>query len=213
MPPTSDLLVFAATAFVVIAVPGPSVMFTISRALTIGRRGALLTVASNAVGACLQVLAVAFGIGALVERSILAYTVIKLAGAAYLIYLGVQAIRHRHSLSEAMTAQLAPARTRLRVAADGFLVGVTNPKTIVFFVAALPQFVDRGAGHLTTQVLVVGAVFPCIALISDSIWAFVAGTARNWFARSPRRMATIGGAGGLAMIGIGATLAVTGRKE
>ena len=213
MPPTSNVLVFAATALVVIAVPGPSVMFTISRALTIGRRGALLTVAGNAVGACLQVLAVAFGIGALVERSILAYTAIKLVGVAYLIYLGVQAIRHRHLLGEAMAAQLAPTRTRLRVAADGFLVGVTNPKTIVFFVAALPQFVDRGAGHLTTQLLILGAVFPCIALISDSIWAFVAGTARNWFARSPRRMATIGGAGGLAMIGIGVTLAVTGRKD
>jgi threonine/homoserine/homoserine lactone efflux protein len=213
MLPTSHLLAFALTSFVVIAVPGPSVMFTISRALTIGRRGALLTVAGNAAGACLQVLAVAFGIGALIEHSIVAFTVIKLVGVAYLIYLGIQAIRHRHALSEAMAAQLVPTRTRLRVVADGFLVGATNPKTIVFFVAALPQFINRGAGDLTTQILVLGAVFPCIALISDSIWAFVAGTARNWFARSPRRMATIGGAGGLAMIGIGATLAVTGRKD
>jgi threonine/homoserine/homoserine lactone efflux protein len=180
--------------------------------MTIGRRGALLTVVGNAAGECLQVVAVAFGIGALVERSILAFTVIKLVGAAYLIYLGIQAVRHRHSLRDVMAAR-APTRIRLRVAADGFLVGVTNPKTIVFFVAALPQFIDRGAGHLTTQLLVLGAVFPCIALISDSIWAFVAGTARHWFARSPRRMATIGGAGGLAMIGIGTTLAVTGRKE
>ncbi|MBJ7604584.1 MAG: LysE family translocator [Candidatus Dormibacteraeota bacterium] len=212
MLPTSHLWAFAVVAFVVIAVPGPSVMFTISRALTIGRRGALLTVVGNAVGECLQVVAVAFGIGALVERSILAYTVIKLVGAAYLIYLGVQAIRHRHKLTEVMAARM-PTGTRLRVAADGFLVGVTNPKTIVFFVAALPQFVDRGAGDATTQILALGAVFPCIALICDGIWAFAAGTARTWFARSPRRMATIGGAGGLAMIGIGATLAVTGRKE
>ena len=83
----------------------------------------------------------------------------------------------------------------------------------MFFVAALPQFVERGAGDLTTQILGLGAVFPCIALISDSIWEFLAGTARNWLARSPRRMATIGGVGGLAMIGIGATLAVTGRKD
>lgn len=157
--------------------------------------------------------AVAFGIGALVERSIVAFTAIKLVGVAYLIYLGIQAIRQRHALSEAMAAQLVPARTRLRIAADGFLVGVTNPKTIVFFVAAVPQFIERGAGDLTTQILVLGAVFPCIALSSDSVWAFVAGTARNWFARSPSRMATIGGAGGLAMIGIGATLAVTGRKQ
>jgi threonine/homoserine/homoserine lactone efflux protein len=138
--------------------------------------------------------------------------VIKLVGAAYLIHLGVQAIRHRHSLREAMASRLAPARAR-RVVADGFLVGVANPKTIVFFAAALPQFIDRAAGQLTVQLLVLGAVFPGIAVISDSVWAIVAGTARNWFARSPRRLATVGGTGGLAMIGLGATLAITGRKD
>jgi threonine/homoserine/homoserine lactone efflux protein len=178
------MLTFAVTSFVLIAVPGPSVMFTISRALIIGRRGALLTVAGNAAGAYLQVVAVAFGIGALVERSLVAYTAIKLIGAGYLIYLGIQAIRHRRSLSEAMGAQLAPTRSRRRVMPDGFLVGITNPKTVVFFVAAMPQFVGRGAGQITVQLLILGAVFPGIALISDSIWATVAGTARSWFARS-----------------------------
>lgn len=212
MLPTGHLLAFAVTSLVLIAVPGPSVMFTISRALTVGRHGALLTVVGNAAGEYLQVVAVAFGIGALVERSILVYTLIKLIGAAYLIYLGVQAIRHRHSLSEA-TTRLVPTRTRRRLMADGFLVGVANPKTIVFFVAALPQFVDPSAGRLTLQLLTLGLVFPAMALISDSVWAIAAGTARAWFARSPRRMATIGGAGGLAMIGIGATLAVSGRKK
>jgi threonine/homoserine/homoserine lactone efflux protein len=83
----------------------------------------------------------------------------------------------------------------------------------VFFAAALPQFIDRAAGQLTVQLLVLGAVFPGIAVISDSVWAIVAGTARNWFARSPRRLATVGGTGGLAMIGLGATLAITGRKD
>jgi threonine/homoserine/homoserine lactone efflux protein len=212
MLPTGHLLAFAVTSFVLIVVPGPSVVFTISRALTIGRRGALLTVLGNAGGAYLQVVAVAVGIGALVQRSIVAFTVIKLVGAAYLVYLGVQAIRHRRSLSEALATRLAPSRTA-RVVADGFLVGVANPKTIVFFAAALPQFIARGAGQLTAQLLVLGAVFPVIALLSDSVWAIVAGTARNWFARSPRRLATIGGTGGLAMIGIGATLAVSGRKD
>jgi threonine/homoserine/homoserine lactone efflux protein len=155
---------------------------------------------------------VAFGIGALVERSILAYTVLKLVGAAYLIYLGIQAIRHRHALSDAASERRMPTRTR-RLVADGFLVGVANPKTIVFFAAVLPQFIDRGAGQFTGQLLILGAVFTGIALISDSAWATVAGSARAWFARSPRRMASIGGAGGLAMIGIGATLAVSGRTE
>jgi threonine/homoserine/homoserine lactone efflux protein len=213
MPSTRHLLTFALASLVLIAVPGPSVLFTISRALTIGRRGALLTVVGNAVGQYLQVVAVAFGVGALVERSIVAFTAIKLIGAAYLIYLGVQAIRHRQSLSQAMTARLVPMRTRRRVLADGFLVGISNPKSIVFFVAVLPQFVDRGSGQLAGQLLALGAVFTGIALISDSTWAIVAGTARDWFARSPRRMATVGGVGGLAMIGIGATIAVTGRKD
>jgi threonine/homoserine/homoserine lactone efflux protein len=213
MLPTGHLLAFAVTSFVLIAIPGPSVLFTISRALTIGRRGALLTVVGNTAGECLQVVAVAFGIGAVVERSIAAFTVIKLVGVTYLIYLGIQAIRHRHSLSNAMAAQVMPTRPRHRVIADGFLVGATNPKSIVFLVAALPQFIDRSTGDLPVQFLLLGAVFLGIAVVSDSTWAIVAGTARNWFAKSPRRLAAIGGAGGLAMIGIGATLAVTGRKD
>ena len=212
MLPTSHLLAFIVTSCVVIAIPGPSVMFTVSRALTIGRRGALLTVVGNAAGAYVQIVAVAFGIGAVVERSILAYTVVKVVGAGYLIYLGAQAIRHRHALNEAMVGRLAPASSR-RIIADGFLVGVANPKTIVFFVAALPQFVDRGAGHVTVQLLILGSVFPLIALMSDSAWAVAAGTARSWLVRSPRRIAAVGGAGGLAMIGIGATFAVSGRHE
>jgi threonine/homoserine/homoserine lactone efflux protein len=209
---TDHFLAFAATSFVLIAVPGPSVMFTISRAMTVGRRGALLTVVGNAAGLYVQVVAVAFGVGAVVERSILAYTVLKLAGAAYLVYLGIQAIRHRHALSVAASARRMPARTR-RLIADGFLVGVANPKTIVFFAAVVPQFIDRHTGQFTGQFLVLGGVFAGIALISDSVWATVAGSARAWFAKSPRRMASVGGAGGLAMIGIGTTLAVSGRTE
>jgi threonine/homoserine/homoserine lactone efflux protein len=210
--PTSHLLAFIVTSCVVIAIPGPSVMFTVSRALTIGRRGALLTVVGNAAGAYVQIVAVAFGIGAVVERSILAYTLVKLVGAGYLIYLGAQAIRHRRALNEAMVGRLAPARSR-RIIADGFLVGVANPKTIVFFVAALPQVVDPAAGHVTTQMLVLGVVFLAIAVISDSVWALIAGLARDWFAQSPRRIAAIGGVGGMAMVGLGVSLAVTGRKD
>jgi threonine/homoserine/homoserine lactone efflux protein len=213
MPSMSHLLGFALTSFVLIVVPGPSVLFTISRALTIGRRGALQTVVGNAAGQTLQVVAVAGGIGAIVERSIVVYTTIKWIGAAYLVYLGVQAIRHRRDLAEAMENQLAPIRSPRRVLADGFVVGVTNPKSIVLFVAALPQFVDPADGNPGLQLLVLGIVFPIIALISDSLWATGAGTARTWLARSPRRMSVIGGAGGLAMIGIGAKLAISGRRD
>jgi threonine/homoserine/homoserine lactone efflux protein len=96
---------------------------------------------------------------------------------------------------------------------DGFVVGVTNPKAIIYFAALLPQFVDRTAGHVPLQLLLLGCIFLAIALVSDSIWALTAGLARSWLAQSPRRLELIGGIGGLAMIGIGARLAVTGRHD
>ena len=212
MIPTSHLLAFTVTAFVLIAIPGPSVLFTVSRAITLGRGAGVATVAGNTVGAFTQVVAVAFGIGPLVERSVALFTVLKLAGAAYLVVLGVQAIRHRQSLAEALGATIE-RKTAIRIVIDGFTVGVTNPKVIVFFAAMLPQFVDRQAGNVPVQIIALGAIFAGIALISDSTWALAAGTVRNWLGRSQRRLELIGGIGGLAMIGIGARLALTGRND
>jgi threonine/homoserine/homoserine lactone efflux protein len=214
MVPFSHVLAFAAVVTVLIAIPGPSVLFTISRALTAGRRGALLTVAGNEIGLCVQVVAVAFGVGAVLERSAQVVTAVKLAGAAYLVYLGVQAVRHRTSVAEALAAKVRPV-TPLRAIRDGFVVGVANPKSIVFFVAALPEFTSAAPGHLPlpAQMLILGALFPVIALVLDSLWATIADTARRWLVRSPRRLAMIGGAGGLVMIGLGLSVAVTGRKD
>jgi threonine/homoserine/homoserine lactone efflux protein len=210
--PTSHLLAFTITSFVLIVLPGPSVLFTVSRALALGRLAGVASAAGNTVGVCLQVAAVAFGIGPLVERSVLIFTVIKLAGAAYLMFLGTQAIRHRRALSQTLGASIE-RKTKARMVLDGIMVGGANPKIIVFFVAMLPQFVNRQAGHVPAQMLLLGAIFAVIALLSDSVWAMVAGTARAWFTRSPRRLAAIGGTGGLVMIGIGARLALTGRKD
>ena len=212
MIPTSHLLAFTVTAFVLIAIPGPSVLFTVSRAITLGRAAGVATVAGNTVGAFTQVVAVAFGVGPLVERSVLLFTVLKLAGAAYLVFLGVQAIRHRQSLAEALGATIE-RKTAARIVIDGFTVGVTNPKVIVFFAAMLPQFVDRQAGNVPVQIIALGAIFAGIALISDSTWALAAGTVRCWLGKSQRRLELIGGIGGLAMIGIGARLALTGRND
>jgi threonine/homoserine/homoserine lactone efflux protein len=214
MMPVSHVLAFTAVVTVLVAVPGPSVLFTISRALTVGRRSALFTVIGNEIGLYVQVIAVAFGVGAVVERSAQILTVVKFAGAAYLVGLGVQAVRHRKSMAEALTAQLRPV-TPLRAIRDGFVVGAANPKTIVFFIVALPEFTSSAPGHLPVQVqmLILGALFPVIALGLDSAWATAAGTARQWFIRSPRRLALIGGAGGLVMIGLGVSVAVTGRKD
>jgi threonine/homoserine/homoserine lactone efflux protein len=100
-----------------------------------------------------------------------------------------------------------------RTIRDGFVVGIANPKVVVFFGAILPQFVNRQAGHVPLQMALLALIFSSIALVCDSTWGFVAGTARDWFARSPRRLALVGGTGGLAMIGLGAALAFTGRKD
>lgn len=206
------LAVFLVTAFVLVAVPGPSVLFVVSRSLAQGRTAGLATVAGNAIGVYVQVIAVALGVGAVVERSIAVFTVIKLAGACYLGYLGVQAIRHRRGLGEVLQAT-TEARSVRRLVRDAFVVGVSNPKAVVIFVAVLPQFVDRSAGNVPGQLLLLGAIFFAIALVSDGAWALAAGTARGWLTSSPRRLEFIGGASGVAMIGIGIRLALTGRKD
>jgi len=210
--PTGHLLAFALLSYALIVVPGPNVLFVISRSLQLGRTAGLAAVAGGQLGVYVQVIAVALGVGALVEQSVVIFTILKLAGAAYLIYLGVQAVRRRRSLAAVLDVG-TETKTTGRMLRDGFIVGVSNPKAIVFFAAVLPQFADRAAGHVPFQLLLLGAVFMSIALVSDSMWAIVAGTARAWFARSPRRLELVGGAGGLVMIGIGASLALTGRKD
>ena len=151
---------------------------------------------------------VALGIGTLVERSALVFTVVKLAGAGYLIWLGIRAVRQRRGLASAFAAAPTPRRHRTAVL-EGFLVGVANPKAVILFAAVLPEFVNRRAGHAPVQMLLLSLVSFLIALVSDSAWSLVASTVRAWFARSPRRLELIGGTGGLAMIGLGLSIAVT----
>lgn len=212
MLPTEHLVAFFVVATVLIVVPGPSVLFVVTRSLTQGRRAGIATVVGNAAGVYVQVVLVAIGIGAIVQESIAVFTVVKLAGALYLVYLGVQTFRRRHDLAAALNVPVAPRELR-RMFSDAFVVGIANPKVIVFFVAVLPQFVDPSAGAVPLQLLTLGAVFCLIALVCDSVWALAAGAARDWLVRSPRRLAAIGGAGGLVIIGLGAGLAVSGRKD
>lgn len=101
----------------------------------------------------------------------------------------------------------------LRTLGEGFAVGVSNPKTMVFYAAVLPQFVDREAGRVAVQMLLLGLIFNAVALVSDSTMGLAASAARSWFARSPKRLSMVGGAGGLAMIGLGVTVAATGRTD
>ncbi|WP_424217250.1 LysE family translocator (plasmid) [Streptomyces sp. BI20] len=208
---TNDsLLAFAAMSLVVIAIPGPSVLFVVGRALAHGRRTALATVLGNLLGCYCLVLAVALGLGALVNASPTLLTVVKLAGAAYLVHLGVRAVRHRHDTGAAPTADAQERRGDLRTVLDGLLVGATNPKGLIFFAAVLPQFVDPGAGAVPLQMMTLGLIPAGIGLVCDTAWGLSASAARTWFAASPGRLAGIGAAGGVALILLGLTLAVTG---
>ncbi len=211
MPTSSQFVAFAGTALVIILIPGPSVMFVVGRALTYGRRAAMLTVVGNTVGEYLQVIAVAFGIGAVAERSVAVLAGLKLFGAASLIYLGVRSIRERRFLFTLLQEKQTPSKRRFLV--QGFVVGASNPKTVVFLVAILPLFVDRANGSVSGQILVLGLVFSAIALVCDNAWGLFAGAARAWFARSPKRLELIGGIGGLAIIAVGARLALSGHKD
>lgn len=209
MVPLDHLVAFVVASTVLVVIPGPSVLFVLGRSIAHGRRAGVLSVLGNALGTVPAVLAVAFGVGALVAASAVAFTVLKLAGAAYLVWLGVQAVRHRHDHTAVSAAETTSTGRLLR---QGFVVGATNPKTIAFFVAVLPQFVDPAAGPAWAQLLLLGVVFQLLALVCDSAWALAAGTARAWFARSPRRISTLSATGGVMMVGLGGTLALSGSK-
>ncbi|GAX56909.1 lysine transporter LysE [Streptomyces olivochromogenes] len=174
-----------------------------------------MTALGNVVGSYLLVTAVAFGIGSLVERSLTVFLVVKLAGAAYLVLLGIRALRHRKEMKASALRQepAAAARGDLRTVLDGALVGLTNPKGLVFFAAVLPQFVDHSAGRVPGQMLVLGLIPISIGLVTDTLWGLTASAARSWFAGSDRRLSLIGGAGGCTLIGLGVTVAVTGRAD
>jgi threonine/homoserine/homoserine lactone efflux protein len=210
MIPLENLVAFAVVSVVLIVIPGPSVLFVIGRSIALGRRAGVLSVVGNTLGTVPAIIAVAFGVGAIVASSVVAFTVMKIVGGLYLVWLGIQAIRHRHDGMRAASPAAASLWTLLR---QGFIVGLTNPKTLAFFVAVLPQFVDPSAGPAWAQLLLLGLTFQTLALACDSVWALAAGTARTWFARSPRRTATLTGTGGVMMIGLGGALTLTGAKS
>lgn len=211
------LVAFVVVAAVVIVIPGPSVLFVVSRALASGRQVALPSVLGNTVGEYLQVTAVALGLGALAHQSVVLFTIMKLAGGLYLVYLGVRTFRERGQ-AESLVALSQPTPRRLpfhpfHSVVEGITVGASNPKTLVFLGAILPQFVTLASRHVTTQILFLGLVFSAIAVLSDSTWALAAGAARAWFVRSPRRLALIGGAGGLAIVAVGLGLLASGQRS
>ncbi|SDL73279.1 Threonine/homoserine/homoserine lactone efflux protein [Glycomyces sambucus] len=210
MSDTAHFLAFVAASLVLILIPGPSVMFTISRALIYGRRQAVLTAWGNAAGTfCASALA-AVGLGALISESALAFAIVKYAGAAYLVYLGVKALRDRKGLMGPADDEPAAPKRTLATVAEGFLVGLLNPKSILFFLAILPQFVDPASGSATVQMLVLGGTFAVLAAACDSVWGLVASAARDVF-RRPRPKRILANTGGTALIGLGIAAAAGER--
>jgi threonine/homoserine/homoserine lactone efflux protein len=214
LPSTAHLAAFLVTAYVLILIPGPSVVFVVSRGVALGRRAAVLTVLGNETGFAVVLVIVAVGLGAVLARSDALFTVLKLIGAAYLVLLGVRAIRERGSISEGLRAAADEPRKHGRtIYREGLIVGLTNPKGLLIFSVIIPEFIDRSAGHETAQLLTLGAITVAMALASDLAWAAISGAARQWLGRSPRRLEWMSAGGGVTMIGLGVALAVTGRRN
>ncbi len=199
----SHIWEYVVATTLIILVPGPSVLFTIARAIAWGRMIAVATVLGNGLGVYLISIAVALGLGPILQHSSLAYHAVQWFGGSYLMYLGYSAIKesaaHAQDMREVSESKPSIAKT-IR---QGFIVGVLNPKTVVFFAAILPQFTDREKGHLSSQLIFLGTVFAIIAFISDSLWGILAGTFREWLSTDVKRLIRMRVTGGVIMILLG----------
>ena len=191
---------------IIILAPGPSVLFIIARAIAWGRKVAVITVAGNVSGAFVLSSLVAFGLGPILQRSDLAFVAVQWLGGLYLVYLGIDAIRKRKMHAADMTNQGPVEPTVFQSIRDGFMVGVLNPKGLVFYAAVLPQFIDRDRGNITGQLLFLGALFSVLAFFSDGGWGLLAGTARAWLAGDASRLEKLRATGGCVMIILGASV-------
>ena len=208
MPPIGDLIAFAIASFLIIIIPGPSVLFTIGRGISYGRKAALVNVAGNSVGMFTGSLGVAIGIGTFVQSSDIAYAVVGILGGGYLIYLGYDAYRTRKDVAKALVTKAGP-KPMGQLFRQGFVVGFLNPKSLVFFAAILPQFVDPSKGQVILQMIFLATIFFVIAVVSDGTWGIVAGTARHWLAGTPTRIEKISGAGGFIIIALGISVIIS----
>ena len=199
----SRLIEYIIAAMIIILAPGPSVLFVIARAIAWGRKVAVITVAGNVTGAFVLSSLVAFGLGPVLQRSDLAFAAVQWGGGLYLVYLGIDAIRKRKIHAADMTNQGSVEPKNFQSIRDGFMVGVLNPKGLVFYAAVLPQFVDRDRGNITAQLLFLGALFSVLAFISDGSWGLLAGTARDWLSGDANRLEKLRATGGCVMIFLG----------
>ncbi len=195
-----NLTAFLVLAAIIIVVPGPGVLFTIGRALILGTKAALLCVLGNAFGVGLQIVVISLGLGVAIQQSELVFLAIRVFGAGMIIYLGVKAILSRADFDLDVKEETSTAAIVVR---QSIVVGITNAKTFVFFVAALPSFTSPELGNPVIQMFLLGAIFSVIGIVSDSVYAIAAGQARSWLASSHQRLSTFRGIGGLALTLLG----------
>ena len=209
MPPGDTLVLFAAAALALIVVPGPAVLYVVAQSIDQGRLAGFVSALGVAVGAAVHVTAAAIGLSALLLSSATAFTVVKLAGATYLVGLGLYTLLVRR---EAGTADVTRERRLRRLFGQGVVVNIFNPKTALFFLAFLPQFVDRDAGSVTLQILVLGGVFVVLAVCSDGLWALAAGTASTRLKHSRGYVRVQRYVSGSVFVGLGTLAALTKRS-
>lgn len=214
MPEPHTLILYLGAALVLVLIPGPGVLYIVARSVDQGRRAGLLSVGGVAAGNLVQVFWAALGLSAVVASSALAFDVLRYVGAAYLIWLGIQRLR---APDEAIAAAVTerPAVRRRRIVGQGMLVAALNPKTAVFFVAFLPQFIDPAQGAVAVQALVLGSVFVALAVCTDGMYAIASGTLADRFrGSSGARVARASKYGTAAVyLALGAATATTGVKR
>ena len=205
MPSLETLYLFALACCGLVLLPGPAVIYIVTRGVVHGHRGGFVSMLGVETGNLIQVFGAAAGLAAIVASSATAFSVVKYAGAAYLGFLGVSALLKGDA---AGADGQAPERSERHLYLNGFVVGALNPKLALFLLAFLPQFIHRGSGPIWAQTLILGLLFSAVALIGDSLWALAAATAggrvRAWL-RSPR----LTRASGFIYLGLGAAAALT----
>jgi threonine/homoserine/homoserine lactone efflux protein len=205
MPSVSAYAVFLATAMVLLLIPGPAVLYVVTRSIEMGRAGGFASVAGITTGTVAYVTLATAGLSSLVLASTVAFDAVKYVGAAYLLLLGLRRLLGRGL--EDPEEEPVP-RTRRRAYAQGVVVNLTNPKTIVFVFAFLPQFVDPNASHAWLQVLVLGLSFACLGFLSDSVYALAAGSVADRLRGSEHLARVQRWLGGGVLVGLGVLAAV-----
>jgi len=211
MPSLGTFLAFAGAAIALIVVPGPSVLYIVGRSVSQGRSHGLISALGVATGVLFHTAAAALGVSVVVARSAVAFSLLKYAGAAYLIYLGVQKLRRPSTLTTALENQNPLSMRRTYV--QGLVVNILNPKTALFFLALLPQFVDPDRGPAAPQVVALGLLFAVLALMSDSTWALVASSVAGRLRRSDKALRRLDRGAGAVFIGLGVLAALSQRPQ